>query len=412
MNFILPYLSVFFEIQLFNSLSILDLGILVMIVFSIFNGHKISISKSTIIFILFLLWTLICFYFLYKNSYFEISSYYNNLIRAAVYLLGFILIPQYLKTNFRIKKALQQIVFIIIFLSILGVIEFVVKKIQPNFDLRLTSLFGNYLEDPNKVRIKTLFSEPAHYGIYLSLLVSILLFYKQKINVKLKYIDLSIIISFIALLVTTSFISIIFMMINMIWYFNISSSKVVKKKWQSLIIILPIVLFVLYSLLNFVPVFKSTVLDRIGLVLDEDDGSGNQRIYGQFEIFENVAQKNLITGVGWGQTKMFIMKMNTQFQVFYNDGESSGINNSIVSIFIQTGIVGLILYLLFFINVLKKSSYSIVIFFILLFSWGFAMSPILWFFLYLLQTIRYNGKTKKKNIYEKNIIFKRKPSTY
>lgn len=391
MIYILPYLSVFFEVQIFNALSVLDIGIIILTVVAIHHGHKVTLLNQNSIFLIFLLWISICALMLNENSYFQTSSFINNILRALVYFIGMLVIPPYFAVHKRILIFLQQIIYLVLFISMIGIIEFIIKKVNPGFDLRLSTLLGTHYNDPNISRIKTFFSEPAHFNIYLAICTSMLLFAKQnKIAASLKYLNVTIYLGFIATLLSFSLVGIAFLTLNVIWYCQLKYDS-----HKYLFFSVPVVILLLYIVVINIPTLKTAIFDRIGSVFLENDGSGNQRIFGQIEIAQILPQKNLFIGVGWGQLNHYILKTNQYFEYYWNNGETTGINNSYVSVYMQTGIIGLILYLSYFIISMRKSVFLIFTLVILFFSWGFAMSPIMWMYLYVNKSISINTKTQK-----------------
>lgn len=408
MSYIFSYLIPFFELKVFDALSISEVSILLLIIAAVKHNPKLSTKSKNghFLFILFFLWIIISYFFLQKNTYFHQNSFFNNTIRAITYLLGFIYIPSYIANTKFLKDVLNHLLIILFVLSIIGIVEFVLKQIGTGVDFSLISLFVHNSYNPNFTRVRAIFSEPAHYAIFLSLFAGVLLYAKEN-GINIKNTDKVIIVVFIACILSLSLNGYIFLTVLAVWFYKIRSEKAnFSKKFKYLFLFSVIIILLLIVVFN-TPVFRTLIFDRLSNVFEQEDGSANLRLFGQYEVTKIITQENMVFGVGWGQQKNYIDTIVGigYFNFFWNDGETSGINNIISNILIQTGFVGLILYLSFFFNVLKKSRYLIIIFILLLFAWGFAMSPIMWIFVYLIKSIEIvAAKTKLKDqLYQKQI---------
>lgn len=204
--------------------------------------------------------------------------------------------------------------------------------------------------DPHKSRLVSSFLDPNLTGAYL-ILTSSLALYKYLVA-KQKKIWLVILLTLILAIILTFSRSAYLMLIISGFIFGIL-------KWKKLILILVIIL-ILSSLL--IPRF----LDRVkgGLTIDN---SAKER----FETWRNglyIFARSPVIGIGFNNLKIAQDQLNL-FKPYSQDGGHgrSGIDSGIIFTLATTGVVGLTLYLLFWINLLKylfvkKTTLSLIFF--------------------------------------------------
>lgn len=143
------------------------------------------------------------------------------------------------------------------------------------------------------IRMRSVFSEPAHLGFYLNLNLSINLFFKRKINFT-KYINLLLLGGII---LTFSYSSIAIMIILILLYgVNLLLENGTFRFNKMAFIYMLLILLLIYISHDFL--YKS-LIERSFSIINGEDGSASSRIFGSWEY---VQQNNFLIGNGAGNT--------------------------------------------------------------------------------------------------------------
>ena len=226
--------------------------------------------------------------------------------------------------------------------------------------------------------------------IYLNFsLLIILEFINQNIiNSKLKLRRLLIII-FLTTLLAKSLVGFVLMLTLILVYKDLIFGNIISKN--------SLVVYFIFSLFSGLVLYSN--MDRLEEIYELEDGSTNHRLLGALELSTIISEgDNFIKGVGLGQHKNFLIAKAYSFKDhWFMDGVSrnSGINNMFLLILVQTGIVGLFLYLYFLYNTFRRRKSIFLFFLISGFGWAYTFNPLYWFCVSILNII-INGR--KKNL--------------
>lgn len=362
---------------------------------------KYVLSRPSILWGGFLLLIVILFFYVRSRAYFLPSSFLNNFIRLCYYSLGMMLIPKYLVRNNRLSILIRGLGQIIMFLASLAFIEFVFRFIFGiNWDWGFLNIFRPYGQDYILMRVRALYSEPAHFGISLGVMLLVYIHHHlDKRKSQLYYIVIS--CGIFGLLSTISMISYVLLTLNLVLVFiGISKDGNITKAIKSRIrISLMSTLAVLLIILGLTGVLKEKFTDRLSDIFGGTDTSTQHRIAGQFEIVSVTFQNYPYTGIGLGQNLAYLQSRDWSLQnFFFKQGYSkqSGINNIFAYVLLQTGLIGLILFVAFFINTFWFSKPLLLGFIIMCFGWGFFNGPLFWFFIYMAGTLKLDQHYKEK----------------
>ncbi|MFL2095859.1 hypothetical protein ACEN4P_02255 [Marinilactibacillus psychrotolerans] len=143
------------------------------------------------------------------------------------------------------------------------------------------------------IRMRSVFSEPAHLGFYLNLILSVNLFFKRKINFT-KYINL---LLFGGIILTFSYSSIAIMIVLILLYgANLLLKKGTFRFNKMAFVYMLLILLLVYISQDFL--YKS-LIERSFSIVNGEDGSASSRIFGSWEY---VQQNNFLIGSGAGNT--------------------------------------------------------------------------------------------------------------
>lgn len=205
-----------------------------------------------------------------------------------------------------------------------------------------------YQGNPSIIRTRSFFSEPAHFGFYLNIILTAYLFNKQEFRKNWVYICLLM----IGLLSTLSYSMIAIMFIVLIIYFG----RVFLKKsleWSNWFII-PISIFG-GLVLFFWDFINVTLIQRTFNILSGQDSSAVNRL---FESWQYVNLENIWLGNGIGQTPV--------------------ITNNYAYILSDFGLIGFVPAVLLTLWLLKRNYQFAIIFIFLNFFRGGYLSPAFW----------------------------------
>ena len=292
-----------------------------------------------------------------ENEYFVLTSFTRNLIRLVLYPISISLILVYLKNKNLVEKSLKLMIKFAMGISYLAIFEFCMKLIGLGISFQIPGLTQRIqTRSASLLRSYTFFNEPSHLAFYLCGTVLILLLYEyfvgKKIVSRKNLVPVSILLG---ILVTFSFGNIILLI--PIYFFGVNnlshlfSFKLRPNKKTILTAILTLFSFA-YLYINFI----STRLDKI---IRGEDLSSNHRILGSYEIFEYFNSRIGLFGAGFGQ-KMNFISYDTGFggtSNYYFTGDYTGINNTLLEVFMSSGYFGLVCFIIIMYLSSRKSKY-------------------------------------------------------
>lgn len=322
---------------------LLILSILFFAIWIINTKQNILIPQLFKLIILF--WIVGVISLLWSMNYFALNELLGGLylIRFAIYSMVMLIIYNLgQKSVIKLDSLINLFLTVGLALAVLGFFQYIFFG-----ELERLTEFGF---DPHQGRLASSFLDPNFTGAYL-ILTSSLALYKY-LMAKQKNIWLVVLLVLTLAIILTFSRSAYLMLIISGFIFGIL-------KWKKLILVL-IIILILSSLL--VPRF----LDRVkgGLTIDN---SAKER----FETWRNglyIFARSPVIGVGFNNLRIAQEQLNL-FKPYSQEGghSGSGISSGIIFILVTTGVVGFIVYLLFWTNLLKhlfvkKTTLSLIIF--------------------------------------------------
>lgn len=311
---------------------------------------------------------------IYFNNEFEISKGLIGTVKVVFYFASVILFYNFIKIkklevrllNFLYKAGIAVcIVGLYIYISItlnnIFPYEFLWRFTRSDMYSYTYGWFGNI------IRMRSVFSEPAHLGFFLILVLSISTFNKQQYKLTKKsdlLITLSLILSF-------SFSSILILIV-------VKSLKLVQDKSflklninKTGLISLPILIAVLIKTKD---TFMITFINRIERMIQGIDTSASARLSGSWSF---INPENILFGNGIGNTPTIF--------------------NNYAYIISDLGLLGILIFLAFNIRILKHNKYFFVIYILLNFMKGGYLGAGFWIFSLLFASYSFNSKKEDVN---------------
>lgn len=382
-----PYILALFEWTIF-SFSFAEIFTIILIGFCFYkiNGFRLKLYNTPQVRILFIfwLWTLFSLGVFLHRDYFSLSSFINNFIRLTFYTVGFVVVPEYLKKFRRLELFIKNSQYVLIIISIMSIIEFLfyLKHIDIKWGIPGLSDFGN----PDNMRIKAVFSEPAHLSIFIgTFLGTNMEFYRNEKFSKL--FKITVVLSLFALIISMSLIGILVLITIVILLFFFRE-RTLNQKISAIILMILGVTIVLMIMMNS-KIFQENIISRLENTANVEDSSGIQRVLGAYEYTYVSIKNSWFFGEGFGQLEAYFQTISDPL-IFYWSGMKGGINNIFGSLIIQFGIIGFLLFIRFSSLVFKKSIIVFTLFILFCFSWGFYNTPLFWAFYYVPYSIMQN----------------------
>ena len=363
--------SCLFDQFLFENISFFEVGSILFVLNIIITTSikKIQFHKDDFFLSLYVFFVAFSLIFIHSNEYFDPSIFQKNFLRLLFYSLSFIIIPKILSLDKFYNIVIKLLPKILILVSVLGFIEFIL--FQFNIKYSFSSISTQYASG----RISSLFSEPAHMGIYIGPLLSALIYIDNKfINENKICYSFSV----IALLLSFSLSSYFFLLV----IFYQSRFLFLKNKKM---LFLPFLIFIMLF-----PRVNNLIIDRTQNINQGLDGSALHRLNGAIELFNFLLKEKPIIGTGLSHHKVFLFSKRSFLKYHYlnkRDGGSSGINNIFLAIFIQTGIIGLIIFCLFLFYCFRYNKFFLLLISIVFIVWGLFNTPYFWFIIILFKTL-------------------------
>jgi len=357
-----------------------DLFLILLVLYVFFKQRRIALKRYHLLLLLF--WFLTGAFSLLNlhAGFFSFEDFILPYAKFTLYIVSFIVLPPYFVKNFDTLNKI--IVNSLIILCGLGIYQLIAHYFFPFLPYSLApgmlcSRIGydSMISYWGVFRIRSIYSEPAHFSIYINLLYAYLLHN----NIRLKLWVHLLIIGTVGFTLALSGIGLL--VLN---YFLLSiKNKVVKTK-KAILITLGSV-GILAIIINNV-----YVMTRIGNIISLTDGSGTKRLLGGFEL----AKEFPFYGIGIGNLENFYYSLNKTFEY----ATSWTIQNIIPIILSYSGIVGLILFLAFLYQLNKNNIFLGIFLFGTFFTTGYFNTTPFWFFLILIATGNIYKNSSKKTV--------------
>jgi len=388
----------FFNFFIAPNISFADVGILIgcsSLSFqnkkSIFIFNSVKNHQKLIYLLIWILFSSFLFVFDTTNNHIKYLTIVTSHLRFFMILYLFFNLKFIFKKNYLLNYLIRVWVYVIYFICFLAFVEYFLQFFGIYYSYYFDGITTTTSRSPDEsFRISSIFNEPSYLVIYLNFsLLVILEFVNQNIiNLKLKLRRLLIII-FLTTLVAKSMVGIVLALTLILVYKDLILSNLLGKN--------RIKVYIIFSLTSGLVFFSNS--DRIEEIYELEDGSANHRVLGAWELTNIMFEgDNFIKGVGLGQQKNFLIAKSYSLEDhWFMDGVSrnSGINNMFTLILMQTGIVGLFLYLNFIYATFRRRKGILLFFLISGFGWAFTFNPLYWFCISILHII-INGR--KKNL--------------
>lgn len=225
-----------------------------------------------------------------------------------------------------------------------------------------------YLIQSNLDRSCSLFREPSHFAIFSLPLLAIELFYGDS-NKWLSWMSLFIIVTLFVLRSGNGFLgAFVLILIRTLLYFNKAS---LAQKAFMILVLLPISYFAISQYTN--SELGQTVVDRVDNIGTSDESTSYDRLIRGFELYGKLPFGNKIIGIPKDKISYYISSSGMS-QAFtknvINDKEDTYLNG-ISTILVYYGIIGMLLFVFIYINVIRNNTImgtsQIILFLLLMF---------------------------------------------
>lgn len=275
-----------------------------------------------------------------------LASNIKNIVLLGLFIFNVTIFKSLIDKE-KLTQILDKIVKYLYFIILYGVIEFLIKYVfrMPDLMISLNSaLFGvaentvTYsLTRGDMLGLQGVTSEPSHYVGSLFLII-VLFSICDKIHPRKKY-NLLIFISFIFMVLSGSFSSILYLIVALYYCFYLYYGQY-KNKWAKLcknILIDTLVFFMLlFSLYMVLNITNSYYLERLENAL---------------VVINSIADSNLVGNIGTGESSWGrLLSLYYGFNIFYQNPlfgiglEYQSVYDLTINILCNTGILGLISY--------------------------------------------------------------------
>jgi O-antigen ligase len=407
---IYAFLVAAYDLKFAGSFSLAELISFLLILFAALSKKNYKLDFNSLLLLFFMFWLLVSTLDLNSEKYYSSSAFTNNMLRFSIYYLGFITLPKFFLNKERLNNLFKNLMYATIIISIIGIIQFFLIKFNIKAEIRIANILTNKNSSLEIDRITSVFSEPAHLSIYLGMILSLsFTFYKHHPKPKLyKYLVVLVALNLILSTSLTGFLILMYLLFMMFYDTEQTKGKFASKLKNTFILLF--VSFIVFIVVLQIDFLNDKIFERFYSVAEMDDGSANQRLFGGFEFASNVLSEHPITGIGLGQAESYYNSQNFVFANYWVGEQEvgGGVNNIFISIFIQSGIIGLLLFILFMINLYKHNKYLLFMCIIICFSWGYFNTPLFWFYFFISKAIQINqlgithtpiSKFKKKQIF-------------
>ena len=228
---------------------------------------------------------------------------------------------------------------------------------------RVADIESSITDEILYVRLASVFAEPSHFALYVIPSVCILLWD----IVSFRFRKFALLAISTAVIVSTSGNGIILLAIVYILFALYVGLR--KVNYKSITIVACIICVGIF-------IFNSEFMQGItGSLFSDDMGydKSEYRIKRGFMLYNDLPAFDKLIGVGWGNAEKYSRENNTQIYGKYSAEARFDYFNSISGILIYTGMVGFVLFVLFFMSLYRKttnygSKVILLVIFITLFS--------------------------------------------
>lgn len=389
---IYAFLVAAYDLKFAGSFSLAELMSFLLILIAALRKKNYKLDFNALVLLIFTLWLLISSLDLNSERYYSSSSFANNMLRFSIYYLGFITLPKFFINKERLNILFKNLIYATIIISIIGIIQFFLIRFNIKAEIRIANILTNKNSSVEIDRITSVFSEPAHLSIYLGMILSLSFnFYKNHPKPKLyKYLVVLVALNLVLATSLTGFLMLMYLLF-MMFYDTDQTKGGLARKLKSTFILL-FVSFIVFIVVLQIDFLNDKIFERFYSVAEMDDGSANQRLLGGFEFASSVLSEHPVTGVGLGQSAAYYNSSNFVLANYWVGEEEGGggVNNIFISTFIQSGIIGLLLFSLFIVNLYKDNKYLLFMCIIICFSWGYFNTPLFWFYFFISKAIQRN----------------------
>ncbi len=339
----------------------ISIGTLIFILYSIksiftinkINFKRLNFNYSAIIMTLSLIFISILSIIFSNNTYISISSMFFNILKLLIASISVSLV-NYLYFDYDIifKWIIRVAIIATVYLIIQYLAYYFISIRLPNvFNLIVIKPFlaSGQVEDifasVKQFRPGSFFLEPSHYGTYVTCALVIFLFNHNYNDIKLNEIFVALFFT-IGIILSTS-TSALFI-IPIVWFIYLRKTSI-SNKVKLLIIIIPIFATILMLSISNVNILEilgpvgNSIKTSINKVTNYDNSA---RIGKSFSYINFLNEIQKFIGIGIGNEDTFF----TSIQIY-----NKVILNSISTLIIWTGYIGLLIYIFFIIKIIKNN---------------------------------------------------------
>jgi hypothetical protein len=358
-----------------------DLALLFLILTALLRVDKFTLRTYHIVLLLFWFSALIISLSNMNEEYFSIASFILSFSKFSLYIISLFILPPFFKENYeKLNKIIKNSVVI---MCVLGLYQFISHYVFPFFPYSFTHpLISNrhgldsMISYGGQFRIRSIFSEPAHFSIYLT----ILYFYLVKVKKATPFVH---ILVFISVILTLSMGGLALLIL--VYFINFLRNLVHQGNFKVITCaVLGILIFGLFAFTN------DYITSRISNISSLKEGSATTRLLGGWEYALNTP----VSGIGFGNVENYYNQNLVSEDLSYAKGN---VHNILALTYIISGVVGLFLFVLFILLLFQKSVYSTLFIFATFFAWGAFNTTNLWFILILFSVYDYYINNKLKN---------------
>lgn len=372
MTFILTILLMFVDYRI-GKLSLADYSVIILILVALMRNRKLVI-KITHLYPYFLLFLslMLSTIFNITKEYFSLTESIFSAGKICIYILGIMLIPNYIISQ---KINVLKIIRIFFVIAVIGgMIQYALVATLGRDSWPIYGLAGNFFgldsetsmfNNLGMMRARSFWSEPAHYAISLSMLF-ILLLYQNKQKLSMVYHAV-----YMVGIISANSVSGYGICVGIYIIYLIQLNGV--KKFLKAIIMLIGVLFAVCGLL----VTNEYLNKRLMNLMSLSDHSGVVRTIGGLYFLRETPWY----GCGVGNNVNFYKSLGTLNNEHLWYSGSGEFYNVILVAIITMGYVGVIGLVMFEFNILKDNKKVFTSLMLTHFGWGQLFSAPIWIFL-------------------------------
>lgn len=379
---IFPFSLIFFETRIFSTFTLTDLFLVLFIMAVFFSKREKNVKYkgrrawNTLLFLFFLA-SLVGINGIGRN-YFLISAYVNTELRIILYGVALILLPKTFTTQKDISDLIKGLTVTLFIFALFGFIDYIFLKLGINFSVSISFSTGN-----EETRLRGLVSEPAHFCIFVGLIISVLLYYYNSLKKSMPFATMAcFFFSIIMVVLSFSMVGFIFAFLIIFYLLLIYYRRMPPKARRLSLLFLPpimVMFFVVVITLN---------QERIDRIWEFNDASSSQRLLGTWTLALYGLEKfdSYNWGLGSGQSGSFIEQSGILLDGFFTDNDLN-LSNTLSLLLMQNGIIGLTLFCLFVYAFFRRRSQFL---FVIIIAYSFSIceyGALLWSYLVLSEII-------------------------